>query len=106
MKFLYLRYNMLLHICTERVWRKCELLSHYVPDEFETEGFVHCCLPRQLAGVLDRYFKGQSDLWILTINENLLTSPVKFEAGPDGDSFPHVFGPIHKDAIVKTEKFR
>lgn len=97
---------MSLHVCTEREWKNCEHLSEYVPAQFANENFVHCCLPRQLAGVLDRYFKGQSDLWILTIDNDLLTSPVKFEIGPNGDEFPHVYGPINKGAIVKMEKLR
>jgi uncharacterized protein (DUF952 family) len=97
---------MLLHICTEREWKNCENLSGYVPEQFTRENFVHCCQPDQLTGVLDRYFKGKTDLWMLTIDKNLLTSPVKFEIGPNGDTFPHVYGPINKNAIIKTEKLR
>jgi uncharacterized protein (DUF952 family) len=97
---------MLLHICTEHAWKKCEPFADYTPDDFARDGFVHCCLPNQLAGVLDRYFNGQSDLWLLTIDERRLSALLKFEIGPTGDEFPHVFGPINRDAIVKTEKIR
>jgi uncharacterized protein (DUF952 family) len=93
---------MLLHICLASVWERCSG-DNYKPETFEKEGFIHCCLERQLAGVLTRYFKGANNLVLLSIDENKLLSEVKYEAGPDHDLFPHVYGPINKTAVTSVK---
>ena len=91
---------MLLHVCTSTEWDECSASECYQPYGFKDDGFIHCCLERQLAGVLERYFPGQKALRLLQIDDSKLKAEIKFERGPDNDDFPHVFGPINKDAII------
>jgi uncharacterized protein (DUF952 family) len=92
---------MLLHVCSASAWEHSSG-DNYKPGTFEKEGFIHCCLERQLDGVLTRYFKGANDLVLLSIDENKSVSEVKYEAGPDHDLFPHIYGPINRTAITSV----
>ena len=51
---------------------------------------------RQIADVLDRYFKGKQDLVKLVIETDKLTSPLYFDwSSAIEDTFPHIYGPIN-----------
>lgn len=73
--------------------------THYAPAALADEGFVHCCWPDQLEGVLERYFAGRSDLVLLELDPAALDAPLREEAGPTGEGFPHVYGPLARAAI-------
>jgi uncharacterized protein (DUF952 family) len=69
--------------------------------ELAEEGFIHCSTATQLAGVLQRYYVGVTDLVVLHINESLLTSELVVEQLPGApEAFPHVYGPVNIDAVV------
>jgi uncharacterized protein (DUF952 family) len=54
-----------------------------------------------VAGVLARFYVGVADLLLLHIDEQHLTSELKYEPASDASGlFPHIFGPINKDAVV------
>jgi uncharacterized protein (DUF952 family) len=70
---------------------------------FNEEGFIHCSEDRQIAGVLDRYFKGKHDLVKLIIETDKLSSPIYFDWSPSiEDTFPHIYGPINLDAVEEV----
>ena len=77
--------------------------STYFPDGYKREGFIHCSTGDQIPGVLQRYYAGVSNLILLHIDEEKLTPELKYEEATNKELFPHVFGPINKDAIVKME---
>lgn len=94
--------EVILHVVMESSWQ-CQISSDlYYPANFEKEGFTHCCTEDQLQGVLSRYFNGVSEkLLLLHIEVSKIEFPVLFEAGPTGELFPHIYGPIRKAAISK-----
>jgi uncharacterized protein (DUF952 family) len=59
---------------------------------------------------VEKFFKGQRNLLLVVIDPALLTSELIWElpageAPPGvsaGDLFPHVYGPINLDAVVKA----
>jgi uncharacterized protein (DUF952 family) len=58
-----------------------------------------------VAGVLDRYYKGQTGLVKLKIEKAKVERPLIFElAGSINEVFPHIHGPINLDAIVAVIK--
>lgn len=92
----------LLHVAVTTELVACADDDHYAPQAFATEGFVHCCWPQQLAGVLSRYFRGRDDLVLLTLDAQRLTAPLREEAPPGGvERFPHVYGPLPWAAVVE-----
>jgi uncharacterized protein (DUF952 family) len=67
----------------------------------KAEGFIHCSQEQQVAGVLERYFAGRTDLVKLVIDTDKLSSKYVFDWSPSAqDTFPHVYGPINADAVI------
>ena len=94
---------MIYHIATAKDWNFHLAQTTYVPEAFAKEGFIHCSKEDQVPGVLQRYYAGVKDLILLHIDEAKLSAELKYEAATNQELFPHVFGAINKEAIVKTE---
>jgi uncharacterized protein (DUF952 family) len=92
------------HITTTAAWEQALLEGAYTADSLAIEGFIHCSTADQVAGVLDRYYKGQTNLVKLTIDKSKVTSPLIFELATSiNEVFPHIHGPINVSAVVKSE---
>ena len=77
----------------------------YEAPSLQTEGFIHACAEGQVQGVLERYYKGKANLYLLHIDECRLISMLKYELAPSvNEMFPHIFGKINADAVVKIEE--
>jgi uncharacterized protein (DUF952 family) len=91
----------------------------YLPQTFTQEGFIHCTAgASMLLEVANAFFADLADeLLVLEIDPNRLTAPLKFEppmppihasttskktvtASP-GTLFPHIYGPLNRQAIVR-----
>ncbi|MCP9750096.1 DUF952 domain-containing protein [Ferruginibacter sp. HRS2-29] len=98
---------MIYHVTTKTAWEAALQHGFYEAPSLHTEGFIHNSTAGQVSGVLDRYYKNATGLILLHIDESKLTSPLKYELAPSvNEEFPHIFGPINLDAVVKTEDIR
>lgn len=96
---------MIYHVVTKSQWLQALQQGTYEADSLVTEGFMHTSKKEQVAGVLNRYYKGQPDLLLLHIQEHLLKPQLKYELAPSvNEAFPHVFGPLNLDAVIKVEE--
>ncbi|MFM6925341.1 MAG: DUF952 domain-containing protein [Ferruginibacter sp.] len=96
---------MIYHVVTGTNWQKALQQGFYEADSLASEGFIHTSKAEQVAGVLERYYKGQSDLVLLHIDETRLTAPLKYELAPSvNEEFPHIFGRLNIDAVIKAEQ--
>jgi uncharacterized protein (DUF952 family) len=43
-------------------------------------------------------------MFLLNVDESKLHAELKYEAA-DGELFPHLYGPLNLDAIVKVDKY-
>lgn len=95
----------ILHLTTEDAWDTADVL--YTPPGFDTDGFVHCSAPHQIADVADVRFAGRTDLVVLTIDPTQLSAPLVWEdlAG-EGEEYPHVYGPIERGAVIQARPYR
>jgi uncharacterized protein (DUF952 family) len=94
---------MIYHVTSQEEWKAFENKDKYAPAAFLREGFIHACHSHQLQGVLQRYFAGRQDLLLLQIDEQKLACQLVAEPGTGGELFPHMYGEINKEAIVKIE---
>jgi uncharacterized protein (DUF952 family) len=91
------------HITTLLEWNTAKESGSYTSPSLKDEGFIHCSEDRQIAGVLDRYFKGMHELVKLIIETDKLTSPTYFDWSPSvEDTFPHIYGPINLEAVIEA----
>lgn len=91
------------HITTAGDWEAARQKGFYEHPSLTAEGFIHCSQENQVAGVLERYFEGQTNLIKLVIDTDRLTSHFVFDWSPSTqDTFPHIYGPINLDAVTDT----
>jgi uncharacterized protein (DUF952 family) len=90
------------HVTTRPEWDAAREKGRYESPSLVNEGFIHCSADdQQVNGVMERYFKGKTDLVKLVIDTSLLTSPFIYEWSPStADTFPHVYGPINTGAVT------
>jgi uncharacterized protein (DUF952 family) len=92
------------HVTTAKDWSEAKTKGFYEHPSLTAEGFIHCSQDHQVAGVLERYFAGQTDLLKLVIDTDKLTSKFVFDWSPStADTFPHVYGTINIDAVIKAD---
>ena len=93
------------HIATAADWRKALETGTYttstVGRSLDEEGFIHASRRDQVQGVFDRYYRDAGEhLVLLTIDPARLTdAEVRVEPVGD-DTYPHVYGPIDRRAVV------
>lgn len=96
---------MIYHVVTHTNWQIAAEQGFYEPASLAAEGFIHTCKATQVAGVLERYYKNESGLLLLHIDEHKLQSPFTYEFSESvNDEFPHIYGRLNLDAVIKVEK--
>ena len=102
---------MIFHITSRTAWTEAQQRGDYRAESLATEGFIHCSTLSQVLPVANNFYKGQSGLILLEIEPTLLSSTLKWEPPsggapppgvPVGDMFPHIYGPINLDAVVRV----
>ena len=102
---------MVYHLTSHQAWSEAQSRGEYRAESLESEGFIHCSTETQVLPVAEKYYKGQSGMILLKIDPTLLASELRWEPPsggvpppgvPEGDPFPHIYGPINLDAVVKV----
>ena len=95
---------MIYHVVKHTDWQLAKQQGFYAPPSLSAEGFIHTSKADQVAGVLNRYYKEEKELLLLHIDEHKLQSPFIFEfSGSVNQEFPHIYGRLNIDAVVKEE---
>ena len=89
------------HIAERRSWEEQKASGRYRHPSLDSEGFIHCSDEGQVARTLARFFPGRTDLVLLEIDPERLTSELHYEEGEPGELFPHLYGPLNVDAVVR-----
>ena len=104
---------MILHITSKQEWLAAQTKGEYIAPSLASEGFIHCSTEKQVLNVANAFYRGQTGLVLLKLDETRLRSEVKWEApaGPpaetisEADLFPHVYGPLNLDAVESVLEF-
>ncbi len=109
---------MILHLAPAADWDAVPLGGTYSPASLDTEGFVHCTgdddTLQRVANAFYRHLPGE--IVVLTLDETRLGAVTKWEAPAhpnpdaapgtdDATRFPHVYGPLERDAVVLERRF-
>ncbi|MBS7615775.1 DUF952 domain-containing protein [Candidatus Bathyarchaeota archaeon] len=95
----------ILHIAKQEQWEQAKGTGVYTGDTFESEGFIHCSTPKQIIKVANALFHGQKGLVLLVIDSDKVKSKILYEGVEGSERYPHIYGPLNIDAIVKVLKF-
>jgi uncharacterized protein (DUF952 family) len=94
--------NTILHITLADRWTKAKNLGTYRSDTLATEGFIHCSTLAQVVGSANRFFTGLQDVVVLVIDRDRVTAEIRDEGADPHNLFPHIYGELNIDAVVKA----
>jgi len=83
------------------VWQAAPPGPFRVPS-LESEGFIHCSNREQVARSANKFYADEPEMLVLEIDPARLSSELRDEEGRPGELFPHVYGPINREAIIKV----
>ena len=92
---------MIYHIAIGIEWESQAELPTYAPSRYKEDGFIHCSEQHQLEPVAGHHFRGRDDLVLLELMPTKLEPETRYEQGGK-EKFPHIYGPINKDAVYRT----
>ena len=97
--------NLILHITQRQQWEAAQAHGAYRCDSLDTEGFIHCSTPSQVVRVANFFYAGQQGLVLLWIDGDRLQAELRYDAIDTGETFPHVYGEVNLDAVMKVTDF-
>ncbi|MEO6656122.1 MAG: DUF952 domain-containing protein [Pyrinomonadaceae bacterium] len=89
------------HIVLPDVWAAFDT-GLYEHPSLASEGFIHCSFADQLDAVIARYYSGEKSVVVLEIESDGLMSRMIKEPSTNREIYPHIYGPINRNAIVRT----
>jgi uncharacterized protein (DUF952 family) len=107
---------MILHLTSLTEWQAAQGAGEYIAPSLASEGFIHCSTEHQIIRVANAFYAGKMGLIILVIDPARLTSHMQWDdpahpsaSAPSGisnaEKFPHIYGAINLDAVIKTISF-
>ena len=62
-------------------------------------GFIHCSWQEQVAKTFERFYADAGDVLLLEIDPTRLSAPLRADAIPTGELFPHLYGHLPIEAV-------
>ena len=62
-------------------------------------GFIHCSWQEQVPKTFERFYADAGEILLLEIDPIRLNSPLRADAIPTGELFPHLYGPLPIEAV-------
>jgi uncharacterized protein (DUF952 family) len=99
--------QLIYHIISPAEWERVG--GVYSPASLMTEGFVHCSSKGQVERIANLFFADADALLVLCLDVAKL--PEVRDESPEGnpfcgETFPHVYGPIQRTAVVEVTSLR
>ncbi len=106
----------LCHIVKRSEWADAVKRGSYAPASLRAEGFIHCSTIAQVVDTANRFYRGQHGLVVLCIDQSRLKAELKYDAPakahresplhgePEAvaEMFPHLYGALNVDAVVRV----
>ena len=92
------------HLVPEEVWAGSDPSVAYEAAAFADEGFIHCTDGvAALGATFDRYHASDARPFLaLTVDLDALDVPWRYDV--PGSPYPHIYGPINRDAITAVDR--
>lgn len=66
------------------------------------DGYVHFSTSKQVQETLAKWFRGQTDCVLVSVNSSDFEDKLKWEISRGGDWFPHVYGEVREHHISSS----
>ena len=93
---------LIFHLTHKVAWESARAVGEYSAPSLAEEGFIHCSrdIP-QLLRVAGRIYPGETGLMVLDVDLDRLNVAVKHEPSRSGELYPHIYGKLNTDAVVR-----
>ena len=93
---------LIFHLTYKHAWEAARSAGEYAAPSLAEEGFIHCSkVVLQLLKVAARLYPGETGLMVLDVDLEELKSPLKNEPSRSGEIYPHIYGTLNADAVVR-----
>lgn len=95
---------MIHHLAEPGAWAVTTPQRAYEAASLATEGFIHLSTPAQLSATFARFYAGRTDLVLLDVDDthSALADLLRWEEIPSGEVFPHMYGPLPVEAVMRV----
>ncbi len=79
----------------EVLWESAAAAGEFAGAEIDlVDGYIHFSAPHQVAETAAKYFAGQTDLVLVSVDPRKLGDELRWEPSRGGDLFPHLYAPL------------
>ena len=94
-------------VCLASAWREAERQGAYRgSDDDRRDGFIHFSTASQLAGTVAKHFAGQTGLFLIAVDTEVLGEALRWEPSRGGELFPHLYGELDTGAVIEIRDLR
>jgi len=92
------------HMCRRAEWVAAEAAGSYRGSSQDTaDGFIHFSTADQIRESARKHRAGQTDIVLVTVDALRLGAALKWEPSRGGALFPHLYGPLPLDAVIRID---
>lgn len=91
-----------LHLCPVPVWEAQRNAEHYLPEAYQTDGFIHCTDGDERVIEVGNRFYTNDRRPFLVLSVDLGANGERWVYEDPEQVFPHIYGPIHPGAVVSV----
>ncbi len=96
----------ILHTLKKSDWQNYKDKEYYGSDSIKKFGFIHCSDIKDIVEVADSNYVGIGDMVLLCIDPTKIKKEIKYEDLRNcGVMFPHIYGELNTDSIIKVLDF-
>jgi uncharacterized protein (DUF952 family) len=94
-------------ICPASAWREAERQGAYrgSADDLR-DGFIHFSTAAQVAETAKKHFFGQTGLFLIEVDADMLGDRLRWEPSRNDEMFPHLYGELDLGAVTAVRELR
>ena len=93
----------LFHLALKDDWQAAQANGSYRISTrgmgLDQVGFIHCSWQEQVNATFERFYADAGDVLLLEIDAAAVDAPLRADAIPSGELFPHLYGPLRLEAV-------
>ncbi len=92
--------TLIYHMCRRDEWARAAAGAYRGSSQDIADGFIHFSTAAQIVESAAKHRAGQADLVLVAVDAARCGAALKWESSRGGALFPHLHGPIPRDAVV------
>lgn len=94
-------------ICSASAWREAERQGAFRGSaDDKRDGFIHFSTASQVPGTVAKHFAGQTGLFLIAVDADVLGEALKWEPSRGGELFPHFYGELDTGEVLEIRDLR